>query len=96
MTVGDAKKRVSAIKQYSQLGDRLFKGAAMRDLEIQRRGQVMLGTAAERYRITAVGFDLYYRLSEDRGGADRRAKSPDNSVETIRSWAPRLAGERCR
>ena len=45
MTVGDAKKRVSAIKQYSQLGAG-FK-IAMRDLEIRGAGN-LLGTAQER------------------------------------------------
>src|SRR5476649_571830 len=42
MTGGDAKKRVSAIKQYSQLGAG-FK-IAMRDLEIRGAGN-LLGTA---------------------------------------------------
>jgi transcription-repair coupling factor (superfamily II helicase) len=58
MTVGDAKKRVSAIKQYSQLGAG-FK-IAMRDLEIRGAGN-LLGTAQSGH-ITAVGFDLYCQL----------------------------------
>jgi transcription-repair coupling factor (superfamily II helicase) len=58
MTVGDARKRVSAIKQYSQLGAG-FK-IAMRDLEIRGAGN-LLGTAQSGH-ITAVGFDLYCQL----------------------------------
>ncbi len=58
MTVGDAKRRVSAIKQYSQLGAG-FK-IAMRDLEIRGAGN-LLGTAQSGH-ITAVGFDLYCQL----------------------------------
>jgi transcription-repair coupling factor (superfamily II helicase) len=58
MTVGDAKKRVSAIKQYSQLGAG-FK-IAMRDLEIRGAGN-LLGTAQSGH-ISAVGFDLYCQL----------------------------------
>jgi transcription-repair coupling factor (superfamily II helicase) len=58
MTVGDAKKRVSAIKQYSQLGAG-FK-IAMCDLEIRGAGN-LLGTAQSGH-ITAVGFDLYCQL----------------------------------
>ena len=58
MTVGDAKKRVSAIRQYSQLGAG-FK-IAMRDLEIRGAGN-LLGTAQSGH-ISAVGFDLYCQL----------------------------------
>ncbi|MEZ0296411.1 MAG: transcription-repair coupling factor [Candidatus Methylacidiphilales bacterium] len=58
MTVGDAKKRVTAIRQYSQLGAG-FK-IAMRDLEIRGAGN-LLGTAQSGH-ITAVGFDLYCQL----------------------------------
>jgi transcription-repair coupling factor (superfamily II helicase) len=58
MTVGDAKKRVSAIKQYSQLGAG-FK-IAMRDLEIRGAGN-LLGTAQSGH-ITSIGFDLYCQL----------------------------------
>jgi transcription-repair coupling factor (superfamily II helicase) len=58
MTVGDARKRVSAIRQYSQLGAG-FK-IAMRDLEIRGAGN-LLGTAQSGH-ITAVGFDLYCQL----------------------------------
>jgi transcription-repair coupling factor (superfamily II helicase) len=58
MTVGDARKRVSAIRQYSQLGAG-FK-IAMRDLEIRGAGN-LLGTAQSGH-ISAVGFDLYCQL----------------------------------
>jgi transcription-repair coupling factor (superfamily II helicase) len=58
MAVGDARKRVNAIKQYSQLGAG-FK-IAMRDLEIRGAGN-LLGTAQSGH-ITAVGFDLYCQL----------------------------------
>ena len=58
MSVGAARKRVSAIKQYSELGSG-FK-IAMRDLEIRGAGN-LLGTAQSGH-IVAVGFDLYCKL----------------------------------
>lgn len=58
MSVGSARKRVSAIKQYSDLGSG-FK-IAMRDLEIRGAGN-LLGTAQSGH-IIAVGFDLYCKL----------------------------------
>ncbi|MDX2079398.1 MAG: transcription-repair coupling factor [Terrimicrobiaceae bacterium] len=58
MTVGAARRRVSAIKQYSELGSG-FK-IAMRDLEIRGAGN-LLGTAQSGH-IIAVGFDLYCKL----------------------------------
>jgi transcription-repair coupling factor (superfamily II helicase) len=58
MSVGDARKRVNAIKQYSHLGAG-FK-IAMRDLEIRGAGN-LLGTEQSGH-ITAVGFDLYCQL----------------------------------
>jgi transcription-repair coupling factor (superfamily II helicase) len=58
MSVGAARKRVSAIKQYSELGSG-FK-IAMRDLEIRGAGN-LLGTAQSGH-IIAVGFDLYCKL----------------------------------
>jgi len=58
MSVGAARKRVSAIKQYSDLGSG-FK-IAMRDLEIRGAGN-LLGTAQSGH-IIAVGFDLYCKL----------------------------------
>ena len=58
MTVGAARKRISAIKQYSSLGAGFR--IAMRDLEIRGAGS-MLGTAQSGH-IVAVGFDLYCQL----------------------------------
>jgi transcription-repair coupling factor (superfamily II helicase) len=54
----EARKRISAIKQYSTLGSG-FK-IAMRDLEIRGAGN-LLG-AQQSGHITAVGFDLYCQL----------------------------------
>jgi transcription-repair coupling factor (superfamily II helicase) len=54
----EARKRMSAIKQYSALGSG-FK-IAMRDLEIRGAGN-LLG-AEQSGHITAVGFDLYCQL----------------------------------
>jgi transcription-repair coupling factor (superfamily II helicase) len=54
----DARKRISAIKQYSSLGSG-FK-IAMRDLELRGAGN-MLG-AQQSGHITAVGFELYCQL----------------------------------
>lgn len=58
MTVGDARKRVTAIKQYTALGSG-FK-IAMRDLEIRGAGN-LLGTEQSGH-IVAVGFDLYCQM----------------------------------
>ncbi len=58
MTVGEARKRINAIKQYSSLGAG-FK-IAMRDLEIRGAGNI-LGTAQSGH-IISIGFDLYCAL----------------------------------
>jgi transcription-repair coupling factor (superfamily II helicase) len=58
MTVGEARKRINAIKQYSSLGAG-FK-IAMRDLEIRGAGNI-LGTAQSGHIIN-IGFDLYCSL----------------------------------
>jgi transcription-repair coupling factor (superfamily II helicase) len=58
MTIGAARKRISAIKQYSSLGAGFR--IAMRDLEIRGAGS-MLGIAQSGH-IVAVGFDLYCQL----------------------------------
>ena len=58
MTVGAARKRISAIKQYSSLGAGFR--IAMRDLEIRGAGSI-LGTAQSGH-IMSVGFDLYCQL----------------------------------
>jgi len=56
--LSDARKRISALKQYSTLGSG-FK-IAMRDLEIRGAGN-LLG-AEQSGHITAVGFELYCQL----------------------------------
>ena len=58
MSVGAARKRVSAIRQYTELGSG-FK-IAMRDLEIRGAGN-LLGTEQSGH-IIAVGFDLYCKM----------------------------------
>jgi transcription-repair coupling factor (superfamily II helicase) len=58
MTIGAARKRISAIKQYSSLGAGFR--IAMRDLEIRGAGSI-LGTAQSGH-IIAIGFDLYCQL----------------------------------
>ncbi|PYI92339.1 MAG: transcription-repair coupling factor [Verrucomicrobia bacterium] len=58
MTIGAARKRINAIKQYSSLGAGFR--IAMRDLEIRGAGSI-LGTAQSGH-IVAVGFDLYCQL----------------------------------
>ncbi len=60
----DARKRLSAIKQYSSLGSG-FK-IAMRDLEIRGAGN-LLGPEQSGH-ITAVGFELYCRLLQQSVG----------------------------
>jgi transcription-repair coupling factor (superfamily II helicase) len=58
MTVGDARKRIHAIKQYTALGSG-FK-IAMRDLEIRGAGN-LLGTR-QSGQISQIGFELYCQL----------------------------------
>jgi transcription-repair coupling factor (superfamily II helicase) len=58
MMVGEARRRVQAIRQYSQLGAGFR--IAMRDLEIRGAGN-LLGTAQSGH-IAAVGFDLYCQM----------------------------------
>ena len=58
MSIGAARKRINAIKQYSSLGSGFR--IAMRDLEIRGAGSI-LGTAQSGH-IIAVGFDLYCQL----------------------------------
>ena len=59
--VQTARKRISAIKQYSSLGSG-FK-IAMRDLEIRGAGNI-LGSEQSGH-ITAIGFDLYCQLLKE-------------------------------
>src|SRR5678815_5092937 len=56
--LSDARKRISALKQYSTLGSG-FK-IAMRDLEIRGAGNIL--GAQQSGHITAVGFELYCQL----------------------------------
>ena len=70
MMVGEARKRVQAIRQYSQLGAGFR--IAMRDLEIRGAGN-LLGTAQSGH-IAAVGFDLYCRML--RQAVDRMKGDP--------------------
>jgi transcription-repair coupling factor (superfamily II helicase) len=58
MLIGEARRRVQAIRQYSHLGAGFR--IAMRDLEIRGAGN-LLGTAQSGH-IAAVGFDLYCRM----------------------------------
>jgi transcription-repair coupling factor (superfamily II helicase) len=58
MTVGDARKRINAIKQYTALGSG-FK-IAMRDLEIRGAGN-LLGSKQSGH-LSQIGFDLYCQL----------------------------------
>lgn len=58
LTTGDARRRINAIKQYTELGSG-FK-IAMRDLEIRGAGN-LLGTQQSGH-IAAIGFDLYCKL----------------------------------
>ncbi len=58
MTVGAARKRINAIKQYSSLGAGFR--IAMRELEIRGAGSI-LGTQQSGH-IIAIGFDLYCQL----------------------------------
>ena len=58
LCTGDARKRVAAIKQYTELGSG-FK-IAMRDLEIRGAGN-LLGTQQSGH-IAAIGFELYCQL----------------------------------
>jgi transcription-repair coupling factor (superfamily II helicase) len=70
MTIGAARRRISAIKQYSALGAGFR--VAMRDLEIRGAGSI-LGTAQSGH-IIAVGFDLYCQLLKQAVGQLRGAK----------------------
>jgi transcription-repair coupling factor (superfamily II helicase) len=58
ITVGEARKRIQAIQQYSSLGAG-FK-IALRDLEIRGAGNI-LGVAQSGH-LSAIGFDLYCQL----------------------------------
>jgi transcription-repair coupling factor (superfamily II helicase) len=74
---GDARKRLSAIKQYTELGSG-FK-IAMRDLEIRGAGS-LLGTKQSGH-ITAVGFELYCQLLQQ-SVEQLQGKSPGKRADT--------------
>jgi transcription-repair coupling factor (superfamily II helicase) len=105
MTVGAARKRISAIKQYSSLGAGFR--IAMRDLEIRGAGSI-LGTAQSGH-IIAVGFDLYCQLLKQavaqlKGQKPRLRLDVDvrldfvvtNEAEVIAPNAARASGWRAR
>jgi transcription-repair coupling factor (superfamily II helicase) len=105
MTVGAARKRISAIKQYSSLGAGFR--IAMRDLEIRGAGSI-LGTAQSGHIIT-VGFDLYCQLLKQavaqlKGQKPRLRLDVDvrldfvvtNEAEVIAPNAARASGWRAR
>ncbi|MFH1339380.1 MAG: transcription-repair coupling factor [Candidatus Omnitrophota bacterium] len=66
----DAKKRLAALQEYSELGSG-FK-IAMQDLEIRGAGN-LLGTEQHGF-ITAIGFDLYCRLLRETIDAFKKIK----------------------
>jgi len=78
MASGDARKRVMAIKQYSELGAG-FK-IAMRDLEIRGAGNI-LGTAQSGH-ILAIGFDLYCKMLQ-RSVSVLKGEGTYSSVVTV-------------
>jgi transcription-repair coupling factor (superfamily II helicase) len=101
MTVGAARKRISAIKQYSSLGAGFR--IAMRDLEIRGAGSI-LGTAQSGH-IVVIGFDLYCQLLKQ-AVAQLKGKKPrfrldvdlnldfvaTNEAEFVAPPTPRSAG----
>ena len=100
-TIGAARKRISAIKQYSSLGAGFR--VAMRDLEIRGAGS-LLGTAQSGH-IVAVGFDLYCQLLKQavaqlKGDKPRLRLDVDlrldfvvtNEAEFVSPAAPRSGG----
>jgi transcription-repair coupling factor (superfamily II helicase) len=76
--LADARKRMSAIRQYSSLGSG-FK-IAMRDLEIRGAGN-LLG-AEQSGHITAVGFELYCQLLQQ-SIARLKGERPAPRVEVV-------------
>ena len=85
MMVGEARRRVQAIRQYSQLGAGFR--IAMRDLEIRGAGN-LLGTAQSGH-IAAVGFDLYCRMLRQavermKGDASAAAVAADPQQAMVR------------
>lgn len=97
MMVGEARRRVQAIRQYSQLGAGFR--IAMRDLEIRGAGN-LLGTAQSGH-IAAVGFDLYCRMLRQavermRGDASAAAVAADPQQAMVRLDFAALSPEELR
>jgi transcription-repair coupling factor (superfamily II helicase) len=80
MLEAHARKRVSAIRQYSQLGAG-FK-VAMRDLEIRGAGNI-LGTEQSGHA-TAIGFELYCQLLRETVARMKGEKRPPRVEVRIR------------
>ncbi len=80
MIEGHARKRVSAIKQYSQLGAG-FK-IAMRDLEIRGAGNI-LGTEQSGHA-AAIGFELYCQLLKETLARMKGEKVPPRIEVSVR------------
>ena len=80
LTVGEARKRINAIKQYSALGAG-FK-IALRDLEIRGAGNI-LGVAQSGH-LTAIGFDLYCQLLRQAVGKLKGEKVRPRAEVTLR------------
>jgi transcription-repair coupling factor (superfamily II helicase) len=80
LTVGEARKRIQAIKQYSSLGAG-FK-IALRDLEIRGAGNI-LGTQQSGH-IVAIGFDLYCSLLRQAIARQKGERPPDNNQAHLR------------
>ncbi len=80
LTVGEARKRINAIKQYSALGAG-FK-IALRDLEIRGAGNI-LGVAQSGH-LTAIGFDLYCQLLRQAVGKLNGEKTRPRAEVTVR------------
>jgi len=78
--LSDARKRISAIKQYSTLGSG-FK-IAMRDLEIRGAGN-LLG-AQQSGHIAAIGFELYCQLLKQSVGALKGEKARPRADAAVR------------
>ncbi len=68
MLTGSARKRIAAIKRYTELGSGLR--LALRDLEIRGSGNI-LGIRQSGH-INAIGFDLYCRLLKDAVASTRK------------------------
>jgi len=81
ITVGDARKRIHAIKQYTALGSG-FK-IAMRDLEIRGAGN-LLGTKQSGH-ISQIGFGLYCQLLRQSVERIKGRKSTQNEEATFKA-----------